>query len=166
MGLLVSQGDTISSRAHAGFQAALVGRWSAADRSAHVVDLARAPLAPGSGWSEVAQSFMLFDRSGGMRVRRSQRIANRTVVAEDRRGRLVVLVSEGSYTLAEFAEVLRRSPLQLTQAMSMDGGLEAELVVQSGTFRYASFGRWPRGSDPDAPGARAPLPAVISLAVE
>jgi len=166
MGLLVSGGDTISSRTHAGYQAALVARGSAKNFAARIVDLSRSRLTPRSGWTDVAQSFMLFDRAGVLRVRHSQRIANRTIVAEDRRGRLVVLVTEGSYTLAEFATLLQRSPLQLTQAMSMDGGIESELVVQSGSFRYASFGRWLREHEPDAPGARVPLPAVITLAAE
>jgi hypothetical protein len=161
MGMLVSAGDTISARPHAEFQAALV----AADGRARVLDLARAPLATQRGWSDVAQSFMLFDRAGGLRVRKTTRIANRTVVGEDARGRIVVCVSEGAYTLADFAELLLRAPLGLTHAMSMDGGLEAEMVVHTPTFRYASFGPWPEDHEPSAPGARVLLPAVVSLEV-
>jgi hypothetical protein len=84
-------------------------------------------------------------------------------VAEDPQGHLVVIVSEGGYTLADFAEMLMKSPLRLTHAMSMDGGLEAELVVSSGAFRYASFGRWTNEAATTTPGALAPLPAVITL---
>jgi hypothetical protein len=106
---------------------------------------------------------MLFDRAGDTRVRRSDRIANRTVVGVDEHGWLVVCVSEGAYTLSDFAEVLTRSPLKLTHAMSMDGGLEAELVVKAPGLRYASFGDWPKDRDPTAPGALVPLPTVITL---
>ncbi len=160
MGLLVSDGDTVSSRPHAGFQAALV----AADGRADVLDLARTPLDRAGRWSDVAQSFMLFDRDGGVRVRKSDRIANRTVVGVDSRGAIVVCVSEGAYTLTGFAELLMRSKkLALVHAMSMDGGLESELVVKSPTFRYASFGDWSDDRDPTAPGALVPLPAVITL---
>ncbi len=107
---------------------------------------------------------MLFDRKSGSRVRRTDRVANRTVVAEDAEGRLLVLVSEGGYTLGDFATLLMESSLRLTHAMSMDGGLEAELMVEAGDFRYASFGRWDPGSAaPAAPGATVPLPAVITL---
>lgn len=163
MGLFVSGGDTVSRRTHPGFQAALVASGGKGPRDARVLDLARSPLSRERGWSDVAQSFMLFDRGGGVRVKRTSRIANRTAVAEDPEGHLVVIVSEGAYTLADFAELLMKSPMRLTHAMSMDGGLEAQLVVASGPFRYASFGRWSPGAEPTAPGAKAPLPAVITV---
>jgi len=163
MGLFVSDGDTVSRRLHPGFQAALVASGGEGPRDARVLDLSQTPLARERGWSDVAQSFMLFDGGGGVRVRRTSRVANRTAVAEDQDGHLVVVVSEGGYTLADFAELLMKSSLRLRHAMSMDGGLEAQLVVTSGTFRYASFGRWPRNEAPTAPGARAPLPAVITV---
>ena len=179
MGLLVSGGRVVSDRPHPGFLAALVadphtlppdraGPEPAPDPAAGaaaVLDLARTPLDPDSlRWREVAQSFMLLDEHGALRTRRSERVANRTLVAQDRRGRLVVLVTEGGYTLADLAELLRRSPLQVTRAMAMDGGIESELVVASGRFRYASFGAWPAGgAPPAAAGAAAPLPAVITL---
>jgi hypothetical protein len=163
MGLLVSDGDTVSRRPHPGFQAALVASGGDGPRDARVLDLARSPLAHERGWSDVAQSFMLFDSAGVVRVRRSGHVANRTAVAEDANGHLVVIVSEGGYTIAEFAELLMKSPLRLTHAMSMDGGLEAELVVSSGSFRYASFGRWPRKGEPAPPGATVPLPAVVTV---
>ncbi|MFN8587483.1 MAG: phosphodiester glycosidase family protein [Candidatus Eisenbacteria bacterium] len=163
MGLLVSDGDTVSARRHPGFQGALVGRVREGRPDARVVDLATTPLLRDEGWSQVAQSFMLFDRAGTVRVRKSNRIAQRTVVAEDARGRLLVLVSEGGYTIADFATLLRHSRLGLTHAMSMDGGLEAELVVASRAFTYASFGRWSGEGTSSAPGANTPLPAVITL---
>jgi len=162
MGLLVAKGDTISSKWHSDFQALLV-----ADEfgmgGARVLDLSRAGAASlARGWREVAQSFMLFDSSGA-RVRRTTHIARRTVVAEDTQGHLFVIVSEGGYTLADFAELLMRSNFKLVHAMSMDGGLESELVIEQGGFRYASFGEWRRDREPEAPGARAPLPTVITV---
>lgn len=164
MGLLVSDGVVVSSRPHASYKAALVSGPVAGGRAARVLDLEREPLdLVRPKWREVAQSYMLFDERGGVRVRRSDRIANRTVVAEDADGRLLVIVSEGGYTLADFAELLRRSPLRLTHAMSMDGGLEAELVVDTPVLRYASFGDWRRGAANTSPGATVPLPAVITL---
>jgi uncharacterized protein YigE (DUF2233 family) len=159
MGVLVCAGDTVSARQHSGFQAALVARKG----RAAVLDLASQSLASQGAWSDVAQSFMLFDRKGGVRVRRTDRIANRTAVGVDERGWLVVCVSEGAYTLADYAQVLMRSPLKLTHAMSMDGGLESELVVKVPGLRYASFGDWSPDREPTAPGAVVPLPAVITL---
>ncbi len=167
MGLLASGGEWVSSRPHPGYQALFVaGPQGEEERSsARVIDLAGESNSPDSlPWNEVAQSYMLFDTSGALRVRRSERIANRTVVAEDRDGRLLVMVSEGAYTLADIAHVLQRSRLRLTHAMSMDGGREAELVVAQGAFRYASFGTWTKEDEhPSAPGARVPLPAIVSV---
>jgi hypothetical protein len=166
MGLLASGGRWLSRRAHPGYQAALVAdRRTSGGGGARVLDLPDPERASDSlAWKEVAQSFMLFDTAGTLRVRRSERIANRTVVGEDRHRRILVLVSEGAYTLADFAYVLQHSPLQLTHAMSMDGGREAEMVVARGAFRYASFGAWLDPEDhPDVVSARTPLPAVISV---
>ena len=163
MGLLVCGGRVVSRRVHPRFRAALVAAPERGAPDAHVIDLDRAPLDPRHpGWREVAQSFMLFDRGGAPRVRQSGRVANRTVVAEDRRGRLIVCTSEGGYTLWDFARLLQRAPLDLTHAMAMDGGFEAELCVKAGRFRYASFGRWHEGEKEDAPAVG--LPAVVAVA--
>ncbi len=168
MGLLVSDGHVVSGRLHPDFKAALVASPEKGGHGARVLDLERQPVAVSEpGWREVAQSFMLFDRSGALRIRKSGQIANRTIVAEDRQGRLLVVTSEGGYTLQEFAELLRRTPFHITQAMSMDGGDEAELCVKVGRFRYASFGRWDRDdAGSDLQGARVPLPAVVTVTAE
>jgi hypothetical protein len=129
-----------------------------------VLDLDRDTLDPKVGWREVAQSFMLFDRDGESRVRRSDQVANRTVVAEDRAGRIVVVTSEGGYTLRDLATVLQEAPLELSHAMAMDGGHEAQLCVRAGNFRYASFGRWRAEDDrPAAWDVQVSLPAVVAL---
>ena len=165
MGLLVCDGRVVSKTLHRGYQAALVAAPDSGGPAARVLDLAHEPLDPDHpGWREVAQSFMLLDRTGAVRIRKSDRIANRTVVAEDRRGRLLVITSEGGYTLSDFAELLRATPLEISHAMCMDGGYEAELLVSTESFHYASFGRWESDRDAaDSPGAMTPLPAVVTV---
>jgi uncharacterized protein YigE (DUF2233 family) len=165
MGLLVSGGRVVSSHLHPGFKAALVAGPRGGGSGARVLDLERHPLDPAAlRWAEVAQSFMLFDEAGHVRVRKTTQIANRTAVAEDRSGRLVVLTTEGGYTLWEFAGLLKSSPLGLTHAMSMDGGDEAVLCVHVGGFRYASYGHWDEnGQVPNPRNATVPLPAVIAV---
>lgn len=161
MGRLVSAGRVISARIHPQFKAALV----ADGRRARVLDLERESMdADSARWSDVAQSFMLFDRAGGVRVRKSDLVANRTVVGEDRAGRLVALTTEGGYTLWELAKLLQDGPLDLAQAMAMDGGHEAEMCVKAGRFRYASFGHWnEKGMAAEAGAAQVPLPAVVAV---
>jgi hypothetical protein len=165
MGLLVCDGRVVSGTLHPGYKAALVAAPDSGGPGARVVDLTREPIDPRHpGWREVAQSFMLFDRTGTVRIRKSDRIANRTVVAEDRRGRLLVITSEGAYTLSDFAELLKATPLEIVQAMCMDGGYEAEMCVSVDKFRYASFGRWEKDADAaESPGAMTPLPTVVTV---
>jgi len=166
MGLLVSHGYPIFPKPHPGFRGALVGDPVGGGAGAHVLDLDPDSLADvARAWREVAQSFMLFDRSGNVRVRQSDQEANRTVVAEDRAGRLLVLTSEGTYTLRDFARWLQDSKLDAALAMSMDGGLEAEMCVRTEHFAYASFGHWnPNGHGVESTeGGRVPLPAVITV---
>lgn len=164
MGMLVSGGRVVSRRAHPEFKAALVAHVEGGRSSARVVDLERESLDPRRNeWDEIAQSFMLFDRTGGVRVRKSDRVAHRTLVGEDGSGRIVVVTTEGGYTLHDVATFLIESPLGLTHAMSMDGGLEAGLLVEAGGLRYASFGSWPREGEPEAAAALVPLPAVIEV---
>lgn len=164
MGLFVSDGAVVSKRLHSGFRGALVAEpvGDSAHR-ARVIDLERDPLDPARpGWREVAQSFMLFERGGGGRVRKSEQVAARTAVGEDAHGRIVVAVSEGGYTLWEFAQMLQRAPLELEHALSMDGGREAQLLVRGERLRYASFGAWPKSRPaPDGAADQAPLPAVV-----
>ncbi len=165
MGLLVCDGVRVSKRLHPGFKAALVASPMEGPGGARVLDLEREPLDPEApGWREVAQSFMLFDAAGRPRIRRSDVVANRTVVAQDGRGRILVITSEGGYTLWDFARLLQEAPIGLSHAMAMDGGYEAELCVSVPPFHYASFGPWKGTGDvPEAAGARVPLPAVISV---
>ena len=165
MGLLASGGRWLSRRPHPGYQAALVADRRGPGLGARVLDLSGYSKDPDSlGWNEVAQSFMLFDSTGELRVRKSDRVANRTIVGEDRHHHILVIVSEGAYSLSDIAYVLQHSPLQLKLAMSMDGGRESELVVVRGAFRYASFGAWTGEEEhPTTPEAQAPLPCVIGI---
>jgi len=168
MGLLVSDGEFVSSRPHRDFRAALVAGSNGGRAGARVLDLDRDSLDPAApGWREVAQSFMLFDRSGRPRIRKSDVVANRTAVAQDGKGRILVITTEGGYTLWDFARLLQKTPIGLSHAMSMDGGYEAELCVSIPPFHYASFGQWKgQGDLSDAPGAKVPLPAVVAVVAE
>jgi uncharacterized protein YigE (DUF2233 family) len=165
MGLLVSDGQAISSTLHPGFKAALVADPRSGGPGARVLDLDSHPIRPDElPWREVAQSFMLFDDDGRIRVRNSGQVAYRTIVGEDAQGRLLVMATEGGYTLHELAGLLKTLPLGLRHAMSMDGGDEAALCVHAGDFMYASFGhRLPGGAVPNPNRPTVPLPAVVTV---
>jgi hypothetical protein len=165
LGVLVCGGKVVSRRVHPTFKAALVAGPEDAANGAKVMDLEHETLDPKRlHWREVAQSFMLFDRTGKLRVRSSDKVANRTAVGEDKNGRLIVFVTEGGYTIEEFARLVQKSPFQITHAMAMDGGSEAQLCVVAGSFHYACMGGLMRApSSHDAADVVTPLPAVISV---
>lgn len=165
MGLFVSNGEAISPQMHPGFKAALVAEPRSGGPGARVLDLDAHPIrADELPWREVAQSFMLFDDDGNIRVRKSGQVAYRTVVGEDEQGHILIIDTEGGYTLYELAGLLKTLPLGLRHAMSMDGGDEAALCVHSGAFMYASFGhRLANGTVPNPNRPTVPLPAVVTV---
>ena len=166
LGALVCSGKVVSGRVHPTFKAALVaGPLDGGGITARVLDLESDSLAVAPPrWHEVAQSFMLFDRKGRIRVRHTDKVANRTAVGEDRSGRLVVFTTEGGYAIDDFARLIRDSKLEIAHAMSMDGGNEAQLCVDAGGFQYSCMGGRTRGGAAgDAAGEQVPLPTVISL---
>jgi uncharacterized protein YigE (DUF2233 family) len=163
MGLFVSGGRVISSEQHPNFKAALVADPKSGGPGARVLDLDAHPIRLDElPWREAAQSFRLFDDQGHVRVRKSNQVAYRTAVGEDLQGRVLVIATEGGYTLYELAGLLKTLPLGLRRAMSMDGGDESALVIRCGSFAYASFGHRTRdGTVPNPIRPTAPLPAVV-----
>ncbi len=167
MGLLVSDGQVVSKRPHATFRAAFVADPVGGGPDARVLDLDSLSIDPARPeWRQVAQSFMLFDDQGRIRVRTTNQVARRTAVAEDSRHHVVIVSTEGSYTLHDFAILLKSAPLGLTHAMSMDGGEEAQLCVRGRKFAYANFSSWKPGAKAPDLSPAAPLPAVIAVLSE
>ncbi len=131
---------------------------------ARVLDLRYASFDPQRNpYRQAAQSLMLLDRFGQIRVRRSAKVAHRSAVAEDEQGRILFLVTEGGHTLWELAEYLKGTSLGLREVMCMDGGQEAQLVVEAGGLSYRQFGG-PTGSPEfPLPWPAPPLPAVLAV---
>jgi uncharacterized protein YigE (DUF2233 family) len=167
MGLLISGDRKFSSKPHPQWQALFVAEPTRSGMGrARVVDLKHDQFRLNStAYTQIAQSFMLFDQTGRKRVRKGNWVANRTAVAEDRRGRILVFVSEGGFTIWDFAHLLQTSGLNLVKAMSMDGGYESELAVAVRDFGYATFGQWETNDygDISLPATEMPLPAVIGV---
>jgi uncharacterized protein YigE (DUF2233 family) len=81
-----------------------------------------------------------------------RRPARRTVVAQDRRGRILILVApRGALSLHELARFLVESDLDLDAALNLDGGF--------------STGLWVRAYDESVEiDSLVPVPSVISAA--
>lgn len=160
MGFLLSQGKTIKGKLHPLFQAMFVAEpVNKGFPLAGILDLSMDefdPLAP--GYLEAAQSFMLLDRQGNIRVRNSKKMAKRTIVAEQTDGKILVILTKWACSLWELANWILEGPFAVRQAMSMDGGEEAQLAVRAGGFIYPQ-----ELADIQQAQWEKPLPTVIGI---
>ncbi len=168
MGLFIKDGKNLGTPILKHWKGLLVAEPAGAPGAprADILDLQFDAFDPAaSPYRTAVQSFMLIDRTGARRVRRSEWHANRTILATDDRARLLVLHTEGACTLWELAGWIHGSDLAIRHALSLDGGFESQLSIQAGSFSYVSRGGWhvdDRG-DHSMPGVRMPLPAAIGL---
>jgi hypothetical protein len=164
LGTIRREGQELPSSPHQVWKGALAANGQEdGEPSARLLDLSvgedreRADAYP-----SLVQSMMLFDREGRLRVRRSDQEAARTVVAEDRGGHLLVVVTEGRFTLWEMAELLLEAGWDLEQAIALDGGRESNLRVAGPNLSYSSSDGG--GGSPDQIlRAAASLPAVVAV---
>lgn len=168
LGLLFKDGRSLGTKRHPQWKALFVAEpMEPGQPKARVLDLAAEPFATDRpAYREVAQSLMLLDRAGQPRVRRTGKQAHQTVVAEDRRGRILVIKTAEIVALWELAECLRTGLAGLRHAMAMDGGASSDLLIGSDLLSNR-----PEGSDlrpwqslVDGAGMRhIALPAVIGV---
>lgn len=170
LGWLKGRGTWLSRSRKAGWQGLLVtGAYRPQLPYGQILDLnslsgAEAQTAA-DAYDNVVQSMMLLDEASQVRVRRTQRAACRTVVAEDEDGRLLLIASEGAVTLYDLALWLGRSDLRIRRAMNLDGGVESQLAIRTPELNLTLYGRYGTESalvGPRTGGAAAPLPMVVA----
>jgi uncharacterized protein YigE (DUF2233 family) len=131
---------------------------------ARIIDLQYTSLPlPQSPYRQAAQSLMLVDRFGQIRVRRSGKVAHRTLVAEDGQGRILVMISEGKHTLWDLARFIADAGLGLREVMCMDGGAEAQLDLLVDGIAYQQTGGPKNSPDLPLPWPAAYLPAALGI---
>lgn len=115
----------------------------------------------------VAHWPILLNRNGEIKVFATDWQANRTAIAKDRQGNVLMFTSEGGFfNLFNFGKFLKESGLNIETAMPMDGGYEAEMCVKVPGFNYKTYGQFETyGPEEDVSIARArcALPAVIGI---
>ncbi|MFH1090752.1 MAG: phosphodiester glycosidase family protein [Pseudomonadota bacterium] len=118
-----------------------------------------------SDYRYALQSFMLLDRTGRLRVRPSDSLASRTVLAQDLQGRMLVILAPGACTLHDLAWLLKKSDLGIKQAMGLDGGFESQLLVRQQPRDLVVNGAWVVNERRQFhyQGLRLPLPAVVAV---
>jgi uncharacterized protein YigE (DUF2233 family) len=131
LGLLYGNGRSLGGKRHTTWLGLFVAE-PAEDRSsrARVMDLTFDTFDEQHvPYREVAQSLMLLDRTGKIRVRQTGKRAHQTLVAEQGDGHLLVLKTTEVVSLHALGECLRDTYPSLRQVMAMDGGSSSDIAV-------------------------------------
>ncbi|MBX3237633.1 MAG: phosphodiester glycosidase family protein [Nitrospiraceae bacterium] len=133
LGLLYKDGHALGGKRHHSWQGLFVAEPTDSTlRKARVLDLAFDPFAEDNPpYREAAQSLMLLDRTGKLRVKDSGKRSYQTVVGESGEGAIVVIKTVDTVSLHQLAECLRNRFPAIRQAMAMDGGASSDVVASS-----------------------------------
>jgi len=168
LGLLYGNGRSLGSKRHATWLGLFVAE-PAADRSrrARVLDLTFDTFDERQvPYREVAQSLMLLDRTGKIRVRQTGKRAHQTLVAEQSNGHLLVFKTTEVVSLYALGECLRDAFPSLRQVMAMDGGSSSDIAVspslRQATSKLDGLHSWMPLLE-DSIATHVGLPAVIGI---
>ncbi|WP_455370926.1 phosphodiester glycosidase family protein [Petrachloros mirabilis] len=168
LGLLYGEGQSLGSKRHGTWMGLFVAEPTVSGKpSAGILDLAHDAFDEGQPpYKEAAQSLMLLDRSGKIRVRRSGKQAQQTIVAESTSGHILVFKTTESTTLHDIGQCLRDTYPNVRQAMAMDGGSSSDMSISS-TFSKDLASSTLSSSWVNllnlGPSGHMPLPAVIGI---
>jgi uncharacterized protein YigE (DUF2233 family) len=167
LGLLLKEGRSLGSKKHHSWQ----GLFAAEPtdnrlRKARVLDLAFEGFTEElPSYREAAQSLMLLDRTGKLRVRDSGKRAYQTVVAEDSTGAILIMKTADIVSLHDLADCLHQQMPSIQQAMAMDGGSSSDIIASHDLLHAAqepSQGGWRPLLEGNG-GVHIGLPAVIGI---
>lgn len=128
---LVISGNVRSGRSYTGF-GGMFAVWSRPPDRVEVRWLVARPYDPNEPLSHAVQSFPMLVHSGGRPgiADDDGNLARRTAVGQDRRGRIVFLVSSDLvFTLKNLAAFLAASDLELDTALNLDGGTSSGMMM-------------------------------------
>jgi uncharacterized protein YigE (DUF2233 family) len=168
LGLLYAKGKSLGGKRHTSWMGLFVAEPSQASASrAGILDLSidsfneeRPP------YTEAAQSLMLLDRTGKVRVNQTGKQAQQTIVAELQNGHILIMKTTEAATLHAIGRCLHEAYPQIRQAMAMDGGSSSDLSVspalQQAIERAAGARPWMTLLNA-GPTGHIGLPAVIGI---
>ena len=110
---------------------------------------------------------ILLDKQGKIKVKPSNWQANRTVVAKNRDGNMLVFVTEGGFfTLYNFGRFLKESSFNVHTAMNLDGGYEASMCIKTPKLHYVTYGQFETQGpykDISIPRIKIAIPGAIGI---
>lgn len=168
LGLLLKNGRSVGSKRHGTWQGLFVAEpVDKSLRKARVLDLAFDEFHEDEpGYREAAQSLMLLDRTGKVRVRQSGKRAYQTLVAEHGSGHVLVMKTTAPTSLYGLGQCLKESFPAVRQAMAMDGGSSSDMILSRSLRRDGILAEaklpWAPMLDGSA-SQHVALPAVIGI---
>lgn len=137
LGLLYKDGRSLGSRRHGIWHGLFVAEpVSDGIQNARVLDLSVDSFEEKQpSYQEAAQSLMLLDRNGKIRVHKTGKQSFQTIVAETEQGHILILKTRNLTALYDIAQCLRNVLPMVRQAMAMDGGSSSDVLVSDSLWR-------------------------------
>jgi uncharacterized protein YigE (DUF2233 family) len=131
LGLLYGQGKSLGGKRHASWMGLFVAEPTGGGLSmAGILDLSIDPFdEERPPYGEAAQSLMLLDRTGKVRVKQTGKLSQQTIVGELRNGHILIMKTTEISSLHAIGQCLRDTYPTIRQAMAMDGGSSSDLAV-------------------------------------
>lgn len=134
-GLVVSDGQVYGS-SYSGFGGML---YVDSQGAIHLRSLSQYPYSPGEQLQQATQSSPMLVLPGGKRTQFDADASSnrRTVVAFDKEGRLLFIISpDAAFSLDEFDDLLLASDLNIDVALNLDGGSSTGMYLNAGGQRF------------------------------
>lgn len=131
LGLLYAQGKSLGSKRHASWMGLFVAEPTQTGVSrAAILDLSVDPFdEQRPPYGEAAQSLMLLDRTGTVRVKQTGKQSQQTIVAELQSGHILIMKTTEVASLYAIGRCLHEAYPEIRQAMAMDGGSSSDLSI-------------------------------------
>lgn len=167
LGLLYGQGKALGGKRHPSWMGLFVAEPTGSGHPAGILDLAVDDFDEQQpGYTEAAQSLMLLDRTGHVRVKQTGKQSQQTIVAEQHDGHILVFKTTSVASLHAIGQCLLKAYPAVRQAMAMDGGSSSEISIspalRQAVERSGGTHSWMSLLDTGTTG-HIGLPAVIGI---
>ena len=130
LGLLYGQGKSLGGKRHTSWLGLFVAEPITGGARAGILDLSMDQFDEQQPpYGEAAQSLMLLDRTGKVRVRQTGKQAQQTIVAELQDGHILLIKTTDVASLHAIGSCLHESYPGIRQAMAMDGGSSSDVSI-------------------------------------
>ncbi len=168
LGLLYGNGRSLGGKQHGTWLGLFVAEPIGTGQApARIIDLSYESFdGQNPSYREVAQSLMLIDQAGTIRVRKSGKQAQQTIVAEQDNGHILLFKTTEPAALYDLGQCLHEAFPTIRRAMAMDGGASSDAALAPSFLSSASGNgnnsAW-RPYFGDRAAAHIRLPAVIGI---